>query len=170
MKSDQQLWIETLVGRYEKPLCQYAYRITGNPDMARDAVQETFLRLCRQERDSMEGREAPWLFKVCRTRALDLLRKEAPMRNFEEGAAAQLATPDQSPDQVAQQTDSAVELRAAISKLPPQQQEVIRLKFFHHLSYKEIAGVTNLKSGYVGYLLHTGLQELRGVIQSTQRA
>jgi RNA polymerase sigma-70 factor (ECF subfamily) len=45
--------------------------------------------------------------------------------------------------------------------LPKNQQEVIRLKFQHGLSYKEISTVTNLSVTNVGFLIHTGLKVLR---------
>ena len=49
MKRDKPQWIQEVVARYERPLCQYAYRLTGNFDNARDAVQDTFLKLWRED-------------------------------------------------------------------------------------------------------------------------
>jgi len=48
MNPDPRQWIQDTVARYERPLCQYAYRLTGNFETARDAVQDTFLKLCRE--------------------------------------------------------------------------------------------------------------------------
>ena len=42
-------WIEPVVDRWERPLVRYALAITGNLEQARDVVQETFLRLHREE-------------------------------------------------------------------------------------------------------------------------
>src|SRR3989339_696041 len=72
-------WIAAAVVRYEGRLCRYAARLLGDEERARDAVQETFLRLCAEEPGKVEGHLAEWLFSVCRTRALDRLRKERPM-------------------------------------------------------------------------------------------
>jgi RNA polymerase sigma-70 factor (ECF subfamily) len=50
--------------------------------------------------------------------------------------------------------------------LPANQQEVIRLKFQGDLSYKEISEITNLSTGNVGFLIHTGLKTIREKAQS----
>ncbi|MHC4697788.1 MAG: RNA polymerase sigma factor, partial [Planctomycetota bacterium] len=55
-------WIRSTLERYEGPLTRYAARITGDTESARDVVQETFLRLCAQNRASVDGRLAEWLF------------------------------------------------------------------------------------------------------------
>jgi hypothetical protein len=49
MKRDKTKWIQEVVARYERPLCQYAFRLTGNYESARDAVQDVFLKLWRAE-------------------------------------------------------------------------------------------------------------------------
>ncbi len=56
-------WIESMVNRYERPLLAYASRLFGGDGtLAQDAVQETFLRLCREDREAIESRVAAWLF------------------------------------------------------------------------------------------------------------
>jgi RNA polymerase sigma factor (sigma-70 family) len=157
----QQDWIESMVARYERPLCQYAFRITGDPDRARDAVQETFLRLCRTDREQVENHVAAWLFRVCRSRALDILRKEHRMNPLEETATADLPADERTPAEQTQWKDGASHLLKALSTLPPRQEEVIRLKFQQHMSYREIADALNLSESNVGFLIHTGIQTLR---------
>ena len=61
--------------RYERVLISYAREITGELESARDAVQETFLRLSRQDVVALKARLRPWLFLVCRNCALDHRRK-----------------------------------------------------------------------------------------------
>ena len=67
--SDQGPWVRDAVARFESPLTLYAARLLGDAEAARDVVQETFLRLCVQDRASIETRLAEWLFTVCRNRA-----------------------------------------------------------------------------------------------------
>ncbi|MEM9380199.1 MAG: sigma-70 family RNA polymerase sigma factor, partial [Planctomycetota bacterium] len=49
----------------------------------------------------------------------------------------------------------------AIDRLPPRQQEALRLKFDSELSYAEIARVMEISAGTVGWLLHTAIRSLR---------
>jgi RNA polymerase sigma-70 factor (ECF subfamily) len=158
---DKETWIISLVQRYERPLCSYAYGLLRNLEWARDAVQDTFLRLCGQKPAKLKGREAPWLFRVCRNRSLDILRKEKPVESMSDPQEAALASDDAQPDQQAAQNDLTALLPRFLSRLPKNQQEVIRLKFQHQMSYREIAQSTMLSESNVGYLLHTGLKTLR---------
>jgi len=158
---DKEKWIASLVTRYERPLCSYAYSLLRDLERARDAVQDTFLRLCGQKPEKLKGREAPWLFRVCRNRSLDILRKENPMQAMSEPQEDSLASEEKSPDEHASQGDLGSLLPRFLSKLPKNQQEVIRLKFQQQLSYREIAHCTQLSESNVGFLLHTGLKTLR---------
>ncbi len=85
--------IDHALERYERPLISYAKGITGDLESARDAVQETFLRLSRQDVRALEKRLAPWLFFVCRNCALDHQRK---VLRFPDGALSE-EQPSDSP-------------------------------------------------------------------------
>ena len=160
MKRDKTQWIQDVVARYERPLCQYACRLTGNYESARDAVQDTFLKLWRE--DILEdGHLAPWLFRVCRNRCIDILRKDKPMQALTDTHAATLTAPVKSPAEEAGLRESVSLLLQKLAELPARQAEVIRLKFQHQLTYREIAAVTALSESTVGYLIHVGIQTLR---------
>ena len=79
LATPQSEFIKRALEQYESPLIHYALRLTGNLDRARDVVQDTFLKLCRQPCGSFDGNLARWLFTVCRNGAFDLLRKERRM-------------------------------------------------------------------------------------------
>ena len=74
--SDRMEWMRSALAEHEGPLLRYAVRLTGNLERARDVVQDTFLRLCREHPERLNSHLPAWLFTVCRNRALDLLRKE----------------------------------------------------------------------------------------------
>ena len=57
--------------------------------------------------------------------------------------------------------DERAGLLQTLETLPPNQREVIRLKFLHGHSYREISQLTQLTEGNVGFLIHTGLKTLR---------
>ena len=76
--------MQTLLQRFEMPLLQYATRILGDRDRARDVVQETFVELQRGKRHELDHAPAKWLFTVCRNRALNICRKEKRMTYLDE--------------------------------------------------------------------------------------
>ncbi len=76
--------MKALLQRFELPLLQYATRIIGDRDRARDVVQETFMRLQRDGADVDDNAPVKWLFTVCRNRALNVCRKERRMTYLDE--------------------------------------------------------------------------------------
>ena len=153
--------IEDRVARYEKPLCRYAYALTRSDGAAQDAVQETFLRLCKADQAKLAGREAAWLFRVCRSRVIDTQRKENPMSPLTPAHEAALAAPGGSPADQAVHRDHETLVPRLLDQLPEKQREAIRLKFQQHLSYRDIAAVLATSEGNVGFLIHTGIKTLR---------
>ena len=145
--------------RYERPLVSYARSITGDLESARDAVQETFLRLSRQDIAALEPRLAPWLFFVCRNCALDHRRKVV---RFADGMVED-NVPDSgpSPSEQASSAEDAIQLRSLVERLPAQQQELVKLKFEAGLSYREIGEATRMSVSNVGVQLHNAIQTLR---------
>jgi RNA polymerase sigma factor (sigma-70 family) len=162
MKSPEDMrWFRSLVEQFEGPLTRYAARITGDPDRARDVAQDTFLRLFGQERAAIERHHAQWLFTVCRNRALDVRRKESRMKTIDETAFVHLESDAPRPAVAIEKRETLGRVFALVDKLPPRQQEVIRLKFQEGLSYKQISGITSFSVSYVGVLIHEGMKTLR---------
>ena len=158
---DPDAFIREALREHEGSLLRYATRLLHEPERARDIVQDTFAKLCRQRPAQIDGHVAQWLFTVCRRGALDVLRKEGRMSRFAEGQAERLVAPGPAPAVQAERNDSWQRVVALLDRLPPNQQEVIRLKFQEGFSYQEIADITKLSAGNVGFLLHTALATLR---------
>lgn len=165
---DKQQWIIKLVEAHEKPLCRYARGLAGDEAMALDAVQETFLRLCKQKPEKIAGHEAAWLYRVCRSRVFDLKKKEKPMQSLTNKHQAVLPAEGIHPDEAAARADSEGLIPRMIASLSEKQQEVIRLKFQQNLSYREIAEVMDLSESNVGFIIHTGIKTLRDHMQLIQ--
>lgn len=155
-------WVRAAVERFERPLTLYAARLLGDAEAARDVVQETFLRLCRQDAATVGPRLAEWLFTVCRNRALDVLRKEKRMTHLSEEQVHRCLSPDPGPSDVAERRDLAGRVLNLLDTLPSNQQDVIRLKFQNGFSYQEISRISGHSVSNVGYLIHAGMKTLRG--------
>ena len=163
-------WLKCAVTRHERALTLYAAHILrGDADGARDAVQETFAKLCRQDELAVRPHLAEWLFAVCRNHALDRLRKEKRMTVLTETQSQTQESPHPTPSEVVETRETTSDVLKRLSELPPNQQEVLRLKFQHDLSYKQIAEVTGLSVSNVGFLIHTGLKSLRNMLAGDER-
>ncbi|MGA2446823.1 MAG: sigma-70 family RNA polymerase sigma factor [Opitutaceae bacterium] len=154
-------FVRSAVEQFQAPLLRYATRLVNNPDRARDVVQDTFVRLMAQPPAMVDSHLAEWLFTVCRNRAFDINRKEGRMKNFDEGAAERVVAAEPRPGAALEAEETHAAIVRLIDRLPPNQQEVIRLKFQNGFSYKEISRITSLSVGNVGFLIHTAIKTLR---------
>ena len=156
-------WIAEALRLHEGPLVRYAARITGDLELARDIVQDCFLRLCRQRREELDGHLKEWLFKVCRNRAFDFLRKARRMDAGTNDLVDLDRTPGAGPAPLerAEASEDARRLLAVLADLPERQQEILRLKFQEGMSYRQISAVTGASIGNVGVILHGAIRTLR---------
>jgi RNA polymerase sigma-70 factor (ECF subfamily) len=90
-------WVRETFHQHQAALVSYVEHLLGELDQARDVVQEVFLRLCREDDPGLRERVAPWLYTVCRRRALDLLRKERRMQPMDDTQTGQWASGDPTP-------------------------------------------------------------------------
>lgn len=154
-------WIRETLSQWEGPLLRYATKIVSDVDVARDVVQDTFVKLCQQPREDVEDHLAQWLFTVCRNRALDVRRKETRMNTQSISAAREVPAKGPAPSEVAEARQDRSRILGAMDTLPENQRECLRLKFQNGMSYKEIAAITGLSVSNVGYLIHVGIKALR---------
>ena len=146
-------WIVEALEQHESSLIRYARWILSDLESAREVVQETFLRLCKEDPARVDGHLAQWLFTVCRNLAFDARKKEArmaPLGNTEIAVAPDL-----------DERRTASQILQLVETLPKNQREVIYLKFQSDLSYKEISEVTKLSVSNVGFLIHSAVRAIR---------
>ena len=77
----------------------------------------------------------------------------------------ELASDEGDPANISERNEDKAGILKALSSLNRKEQEVVRLKFLHELSYKEIAELTGLKTGNVGFILHSSLEKMRQILQ-----
>ncbi|MGI9086436.1 MAG: RNA polymerase sigma factor [Chthoniobacterales bacterium] len=153
--------LEEILRRFEIPLLQYATRIIGVRERARDVVQETFVEWERSARRQTDRAPAKWLFTVCRNRALNVCRKERRLTFLDQELLEQQAADEPAPNEQIERLEAKGFLLRIAATLPPRQQEVLQLKFQNDLSYQEISEITKLSTNHVGVLLHNALKTLR---------
>ncbi len=166
--------LEELFRALETPLLAYAMRLTRNSDTAQDCVQEAFLRLHPRLAEVRDP--SAWLYRTVHNIAITGLRAANKVVPFEtdDSPGEENARPSQDKNPALADTaplpDAEVERLEAsglarlvfdrLKRLDPRAAEVVRLKFYEELSYKEIATRTGLTIGHVGYILHHALKAL----------
>lgn len=159
---DAASWRAGVVRDHAALLLRYARSITEDVELARDAVQDTFVRLCRERPEAIAHKLLPWLLCVCRSRVVDLARRRRRGGFVAEAEGLPEAVDGQPwPSERAQRGDDWREVMDVVARLPRRQREVVRLKFQNGLSYKEIAEVTGMSVANVGVTLHTALITLK---------
>ena len=158
---DRREWVLSILEEYECRLVRFATRMLGEEDSARDVVQFAFMRLLGQSPEELHGREAQWMFTVCRNRAVDLIRRRRRSRSLEEMAAGPGVDTEPDPAVVAERHDLHARLRGLVAELPAAQREAVDL-WTEGFSYREIAEITGNREGQLRVLVHRALKRLRG--------
>lgn len=153
-------WISQAIEKYESMLLSYAYNMTKEYEKAQDIVQDTFLRLCQADMKQVIHQKA-WLFKVCRNRTLEIIRKESKMQPLTEQHMDTKPADTRSPYDEVERSDQFSRVLNLVDGLPEKQKEVIYLKFQSDLSYKEISEVADISISNVGVILHNAIKQLR---------
>lgn len=154
-------WIQDAIDQHEGALVRYAQQFVGDLDRARDVVQDTFMQLLKCDRSAVQSHLRPWLFRVCRNRAIDVSRKERRMKPTDSQTLDRQINQADSPATAAEHQDTSRHIQSLIGDLDKRQQELLRLKFQNAMSYQEIATVTGLTVSNVGFILHTAIQKIR---------
>jgi len=163
--------LEVLYDRYSPAVMGLALKITGDPSLAEEAVQETFWRIWRRANTYQPARGAlsSWLFGIARNLCLDLLRrrKARPQPVLSEADERRV---EQFPDlhvdvaEAAWTTLQHQQMRAALADLPPPQRQVIELAYFRGLTRQEIAQATGEPLGTIHTRARLALQKLRELL------
>ncbi len=146
-----------LVEVYKRPVYNLAYRMLGNPSDAEDVAQETFLRAYAQlGRYDPQRKFASWLLAIAAHYAIDLLRRRhADVVSLDDLPAWQpLAAQTTDPEDAAMERDTHDRVQALLDRLPADYRLVIVLRYWHDLSYDEIATATGSTVSAVKSRLH----------------
>lgn len=154
-------WLRNCLVQNESSLIRYVHHLTRDLELAKDVVQEAFLKLWQENQQKIAGHEVPWLFTTCRNRAYDILKRKD--RKNISADEIELDVPDSTlnAEQLMDQQDDEQRLKSLLEKLTPQQREVIHMKFEQDLSYKQISEITGMSTSHVGVLIHNVVSKLK---------
>ncbi len=164
--------LSDLYDRYQAYMYGLALRITKDPALAQDAVQEAFVGVWRNAGRYVAGKSTvrTWMLSIAHHRAIDIVRRRRPTSELPEIETADpaLTTPDVWPA-VAQSLDRAT-VDAALADLPDAQREAIQLAYFEGLTQVEIADRTGAPLGTVKSRVRLGLLQMRRALEGAEGA
>lgn len=161
---------DVLLSRHQQRLYSYIMQMVKDPDVADDLFQESFVKAImtiRQGRYNEVGKFLPWITRIARNLIIDYFRQEK--------TEAAVSTDDENFDVLNrkdlaegtiedQMIDTQIreDIRRIIDQLPEVQRQVLTMRYYQNLSFKEIAELT-------GVSINTALGRMRYAILNLRR-
>jgi RNA polymerase sigma-70 factor (ECF subfamily) len=146
-----------LYRRVARPLWGYLRRVTGDPALADDLLQEAFTRLLAEPRPPVdEAARRAWLYRTATRLAIDARRRGAREAPADEGLEARLPAPPVA----ARDPILAREMAGTFGQLAPQERALLWLAHVQEFSHRDIAGALGVKEASVRVLLHRARRKL----------
>lgn len=153
---------EDLMNRYRNRAYGIALSITGDHDVAMDAVQKAFLRIHKSlQRFRLGDPFFPWFYRIVKNAALNQRRDEKRHQGDLPLEWVRQSDGRPSPQDLLEADDLRQRLWDAIQDLPPEMREVFMLYHFQGLKYKDIAQACGIPLGTVMSRLHAARLRLR---------
>ena len=154
---------EALIGRYDRPVYNAAFRMLNDSDDARDVAQTVFLKAYEKLGDfNPEFRFFSWIYRIALNESVNHLNRRGRTEELAEEPAAGEAGPD---DEVDREMQSR-RLQVALMRIKPDYRAVIVLKHFLDCNYSEISQILDIPEGKVKSRLYSGRQLLKDALAS----
>lgn len=162
-----------LVQRWERPLFRFVYRMLPKKEEAQDICQETFLKVASKSRLFRKGsRFSTWMYQIALNLTRDHLRKKnrwstlvvAADDGQEDRSPARVVGQALTPDVELERKDTCEAVRRALMKLPAEQKEVLVLKEYQGLKFREIAELLSCPESTVKSRMYYGLKGLKSAL------
>jgi len=161
-----------IVRRWERRIFALAYGMLGREEDARDATQETFLAAFRNLRGFRgEAKVSSWLHRIavnqCITRQRRArVRSESALDDEQEKDASNFAAPlRSSPALLTEDAQATSAVRRAVNSLPLELRQIVVMKEFEELTFREISDALDLPLSTVKSRLYTALKQLEMKLQ-----
>ena len=162
-KGDSQSFSQ-LVDIYATRCYGYFYRLTGNPDQSSDLLSELFVKLLRKIGSYKDGSFEAWLFKIASNIFYDHLRQRQKQKKLINDAISEQTLADKGRTRA--ETETIDKLQIQLEKLDKETAELIMLRFYSGLSFKELAQMRSEPIGTILSKVHRGLKKLRQLMEN----
>ena len=165
--------ISTLIDRHNRRVRDYLRMMVGDADVADDIAQETFIKAVRvidEGRYTDSGRFLSWVMRIAHNKALDYFRAQKSNNSVSESSAGYnvlgtMRYADNSVEDSMISEQISADVRALVELLPDEQREVVKMRYYSDLSFKEIAEQTGVSINTALGRMRYALINLRKMIQ-----
>lgn len=164
---------DVLLSRYQQKLYSYILFLVHNEDTANDLFQETFVKAIvtiQQGRYVESGKFSAWLTRIAHNLIIDKYRQDKNANlisndNDECDIFNNAALSDITVEMIIIKEQSLADVERLVKELPAVQQEVVYMRFYQNLSFKEIAEATGVSINTALGRMRYGLINLRRMVE-----
>ena len=168
--------INVLLNRHRKRILAYIYMMVKNRDVADDIFQETLIKVVRfvqEGRYTENGKFLSWVLRIAHNQVIDYFRQKKQRNNVSEGDAGyDILNNQKFSDHTVEEklitNQIETDVRKLIDFLPPEQKEVVLMRYYMGLSFKEIAEQTDVSINTALGRMRYALINLRKLIDEKQ--
>jgi len=162
--------LAVLVTRWEQPLFRFVYRLVERREDARDVCQETFVRVLRNAGHFRDGaRFSTWMYQIALNLCRDHMRRKrrwgALVVEERSEAEDRREPPDRTrprPSEELESRERRIAVQRALGLLPAEQREILLLKEYEGMKFREIAEVLGCPESTVKSRMYQALETMRG--------
>lgn len=149
---------EELLGQYQKPVYNVAYRVVGNPDDAADVTQAVFLKAFEKlDRYNPEYRFFSWIYRIAINESINQNRHQGRQQPLEGNETATI----NGPDVEVEASDQSREIQDGLMGLSQDYRTVVVLRHFSDLSYREISEILDVPEKTIKSRLYSARQLMK---------
>lgn len=170
---------ETLLMRHKNKIHRFIYMKVKSQDLTEDIFQETFVKIINTLKlgnYNEEGKFLPWAMRIAHNLVIDHFRKSSKVRMISESSSKNedfsifsvLHSGDDNTLQAMSRSELETQMVELIDYLPDTQQEIIRMRIFQDLSFKDIAELESISINTALGRMRYALMNLRKLIDKHQ--
>ena len=167
--------LETLIKRHQSKIFGFIYSKVGDRDLSDDIFQDTFIKVIRTLKSNAyneEGKFLPWVMRIAHNLIVDHFRhnKKMPLyRETEEFSIFSIMTDDSLTIENKLISDQVIkDLRQLVEELPLDQKEVLMMRLYQDMSFKEISEATGVSINTALGRMRYAVLNLRKVVDKHQ--
>ncbi|MFC2132631.1 RNA polymerase sigma factor [Bacteroidota bacterium] len=152
-----------LYEKYKSPLYNFFYRMTFDEDISKDLTQSVFYRIIKYRNSfQKEHKFKSWIYQLARNIRIDYYKKNK-IRIDEYKKPEELNDSQAGNYEEIEKKERYEQLYEALSKLNPDQREILEMSRFQGMRYEEIALITGNSAGSLKVKAHRAMNKLREI-------